>query len=180
MFTFYWTTRHCCWPQHDNSAAKSLSFACAWQKVSFFGYSAEVDKLPSIFIIRLSAQSYYCPLNLLFCISKSQVWLIAQPEVIMKYPTHLLAHPLFKTMQIAEGFWGGKRIAKEPKTPLLSNQCVGSETTWYETSWVQRWAWRFICHYGEGWNPEDRAALIEDRYPNLNHLTLRMRPKRES
>lgn len=159
---------------------ESLSFAYAWQKVSFFGYSAEVDKLPSIFIIRLSAQSHYCPLNLLFCISKSQVWLIAQPEVIMKYPTHLLAHPLFKTMQIAEGFWGGKRIAKESKTPLLSNLCVGSETAWYETSWVQRWAWRFICHYVEGWNSEDTAAVIEDRHPNLNHLTPRVSPERQS
>lgn len=159
---------------------ESLSFAYAWQKVSFFGYSAEVDKLPSIFIIRLSAQSHYCPLNLLFCISKSQVWLIAQPEVIMKYPTHLLAHPLFKTMQIAEGFWGGKRIAKESKTLLLSNLCVGSETAWYETSWVQRWAWRFICHYVKGWNSEDTAAVIEDRHPNLNHLTPRVSPERQS
>lgn len=165
------------WQQRSK---ESLSFACAWQKVPFFGYSAEVDKLPSIFIISLSALSHYCPLNLLFCISKSQVWLIAQPEVIMKCPTHILAHPLFKTMRIAEGFWGGKRIAKETKTLLLSNQRVGSETTWYETGWVQRWAQRFICHYCEGWDSEDRAAVTEDRQPNTNHLTLRMRPARES
>lgn len=26
----------------------------------------------------------------------------------------------------------------------------------------------------------DRAAVIEDRHPDLNHLTLRMRPKKES
>jgi len=142
---------------------RELLIARAWQKVSFFGYSAEVDKLPSIFIIRLSALSHYCPLNLLFCISKSQVWLIAQPEVIMKCPTHLLAHPLFNTMRIAEGFWGAKRIVKEPKTSLLSNQRVGSETPWYETGCVQWWAWRFTCHYCEGWNSEDRAAAIQNR-----------------